>query len=376
MQIDKDHIVNLTIFELTEVITPEEKIELQAAIESNAEWKALYDKVKADLTTEELDAKRKQLQDDFPYFFAASQKKLRISKTAKVIGIATSAAAAAVLLAVVLIPGTHPTQTNLGELAQYKGSNDIELKIGSAPVINLSKQQGTIQAGNVVMNNQNSQLSLKATGNAGIATLTVPNGKEYMLQLPDGSSVQLNAATTLQFPLTFKGNAREINIDGEAYISVKKDAAKPFFVNLPHGKVEVLGTEFNINTYNAQEDKVAVVNGSIKVRSASDSSLVKPGYEATVGTGSPLQIDEFDPYDVLSWRKGEYPFTDASLKSVAVLIERYYGIHVKFEGETTSQKFTGVISRKTPINNFLTGLKLTGFVKEYSFDKEGVLHLK
>lgn len=197
-----------------------------------------------------------------------------------------------------------------------------------------------------------------------------------MLQLPDGSSIQLNAATILRFPLAFTGNNREITISGEAYLTIKKDARHPFYVNLPHGTVQVLGTEFNINTYNAQEDEVALVNGSIKVRSTRDSSIIKPGYKAIVHSGAALQVDEFDPYDVLSWRKGEYPFTNASLQVVSTLIERYYGIPVQFEGQASSQKFTGVISRKTPINNFLTGLKLTGFVNEFSFDKEGVLHIK
>lgn len=87
-----------------------------------------------------------------------------------------------------------------------------------------------------------------------------------------------------------------------------------------------MGPEFNINTYDKEEDRIALVAGSIKVRSAQDSSLIRPGYEATVKPGRHLNVAEFDPYDVLSWRKGEYPFTNVTLQTVSSLIERYYGI--------------------------------------------------
>lgn len=375
MQIDRKYLEQLTRFEMAGNITPEEQKVLADAIDNDMEARRIYHYIYTGVRSEEYAVVISQLREEMTIRFAAYKRKRKLIKSAKVIGITASAIAAAVWLAVLLVPHTLQDADHTTVVAQQKRAVDIELRIGSAPVINLSKQQGQIQAGNVVLNNKEQQLSLlRSAGNAGIATLTVPNGKEYMLQLPDGSTIQINAATTVHFPLAFSGPMREITISGEAYLSVKKNAMQPFLVNLPHGKVQVLGTEFNINTYNG--DKVALVTGSIKMKTARDSSLIKPGYEATITTDAHLQVDEFDPYDVLSWRRGEYPFRNASLQTVSILIERYYGIPVRFEGESTAQKFTGVISRKTPINNFLAGLKLTGFVKAYSFDKEGTLHLR
>lgn len=377
MEIDKENIKHLTMLDMSGQIGPEERDYLWDIVVENKEAAEIYHGIFTKFSPEKMARISKELHASFEIRLAAAKRKEKFKKSAKVVGMAVSAVAAAILLVVFLLPGTQERVETPVNISQNSPAKDIELKIGSAPAINLSKQQGTIQAGNVMLNNKNSQLSLlNAAGETRIATLTVPNGREYMLQLPDGSSVQLNAATTLRFPLAFKGNTREITISGEAYVIVKKDAAHPFYVHLPHGTVQVLGTEFNINTYQAQEDRIALVNGSIKVKNTRDSSSIKPGYEATVTSRALLQVDEFDQYDVLSWRKGVYPFTNASLEVVATLIERYYGIPVKFEGQPASEKFTGVISRKTPITNFLTGLKLTGFVKEFTFDKDGTLHLK
>ena len=74
------------------------------------------------------------------------------------------------------LPGTKQSNNNIVAV-QY--TTDIELRIGAAPAINLGKQQGKIQAGNLLLNNTNQQLSLlNSAGEAGIATLTVPNGKD------------------------------------------------------------------------------------------------------------------------------------------------------------------------------------------------------
>ncbi|ACU60627.1 FecR family protein [Chitinophaga pinensis] len=374
MKIDPEHIRTLTLYEKGATITPEEQEYLYEAVVQNEEAKQIYRELMTDISQEELNRVSTELKADIKVRLAAAKQK---KQRAKVISITATAVAAAVLAGVAILPVVNKNEPTRAPLAHAKANNDIELKIGDAAAINLGAQQGVIKSGNATLNNSNQQLSLvDAAGDTRLATLTVPNGKEYVMALPDGSTVHLNAATSLKFPLSFTGSSREITISGEAYITVKKDAARPFLVHLPHGTVQVLGTEFNINTYNQQEDRVALVSGSIRVRSGNDSSLVKPGYETVADDAPGLAVDQFDPYDVLSWRKGEFPFTNASLKEVAVLIERFYGIPVVFEGSTSAQQFTGVISRKTPVNNFLTGLKLTGFVKEFSFDKDGTLHVK
>ena len=77
-------------------------------------------------------------------------------------------------------------------------------------------------------------------------TLVVPRGGEYMLELSDGTKVWLNSDSELRFPVTFVGDRRNVEIEGEAYFEVAKDEAKPFHVLANGADIKVLGTSFNV----------------------------------------------------------------------------------------------------------------------------------
>ena len=65
--------------------------------------------------------------------------------------------------------------------------------------------------------------------------------------LPDGTKVWLNSGSSLKHPVKFTGDTRTVELDGEAYFSVRKDRSKRFVVNTPFNiQTEVLGTEFNM----------------------------------------------------------------------------------------------------------------------------------
>ena len=80
-------------------------------------------------------------------------------------------------------------------------------------------------------------------------TIAVPAGQCVNLTLPDGSSIWLNAQTTIQYPVSFNKHERKIKLDGEAYFEVAKDKKRPFIVNTKDCSVEVLGTKFNVDAY-------------------------------------------------------------------------------------------------------------------------------
>lgn len=76
--------------------------------------------------------------------------------------------------------------------------------------------------------------------------LVVPRGGEYMLELSDGTKVWLNSDSKLRFPVTFVGDRRSVEIEGEAYFEVAKDEGKPFHVLANGADIKVLGTSFNV----------------------------------------------------------------------------------------------------------------------------------
>ncbi|MGN7720182.1 FecR family protein [Chitinophaga sp. 22620] len=260
-----------------------------------------------------------------------------------------------------------------------KAKPGIELKLAGGKIIDLSKQQGGIDAGTVRLNNSNKTLSY-ATGSdqaaAGVNTLTVPIGMDYKLHLADGSEVWLNSATELEFPLSFAGQTREITIRGEAYLKVTKDAARPFIVHLPHSTVEVLGTEFNVNTYDSGVVKVALVEGAVNLRATTRESKLTPGKQAIYHAGGPILQEIFDARQVLSWRKGLFYFNNASLEEISKVVPRWYGVQVMIDDPAIlSRRFSGVINRNRPIAIFLEDLKVISHI-DARIDQAGILHFK
>lgn len=98
-------------------------------------------------------------------------------------------------------------------------------------------------------------------------TITVPAGQRVNLDLPDGSNVWLNAGTTMQYPVSFMTDKREVILDGEAYFEVAHNEKSPFVVHTSTLDVEVLGTKFNVEAYSARKIfETSLMEGRVKVK--------------------------------------------------------------------------------------------------------------
>ena len=110
-------------------------------------------------------------------------------------------------------------------------------------------------------------------------TLSTPSGGQFQLVLPDGSKVWLNSSSSIRFPTAFNGDERKVELTGEAYFEVAKNAAKPFKVSVKEMEVEVLGTHFNIMAYDDERSiNTTLLEGSVKVaKGLSEKTLMLPG---------------------------------------------------------------------------------------------------
>lgn len=300
-------------------------------------------------------------------------KKTRRKKITRYIGIAAGIAAAAMatLLYLKLPQASH--QKTIAATAPPKA---ILLKIGDGKEIDLTGGGNqAIVAGDARFHNNGKVLTLQGASNQW-STISVPTGMDYQVKLSDSSILWLNAATTAHFPVNFTGNIREIEIRGEAYLQVAKDASRPFIVHLPGGAaIEVLGTAFNINSYDPAAVKVALVEGSINMRTPAQTIGLKPGYQARVTTDATIQIDPFDHRQVLSWMKGQYIFSNTPVQEIALTLQRWYDVQVVIDNPAIGKKcFTGVINKQKKLQDFLDNLTSTAEVSYYF--KEGVLHFK
>ncbi|SIO41766.1 FecR family protein [Chitinophaga niabensis] len=281
---------------------------------------------------------------------------------------AIAVAAAACVVAVISVYTFYPSKHT-----QTFDHSAAHLTLANGEVIDLRSPQKNIAIPNGATVS-NVDRSLSYTGGPGsgeMNELWAPAGSDYKIELSDGTEIWLNSMTRLRFPFQFTGNTREIAIEGEAYIKVAKDAAKPFIVHLPSGDVTVLGTAFNVNTY--ERTAVALVQGSVQVKMQSQTILLKPGEQA-VYDGS-LITNKFEREEVLSWMEGLHMFNNASLAEIVKVLPRWYGVEVVLDDASTAQsRFTGYIDRKRPISEFLHEIKATTEADYYY--KDGVLHFR
>jgi len=261
----------------------------------------------------------------------------------------------------------------------------IALQLANGTTITLPSSRNNIQLDDAKLNNSNKTLTYSTASNtiptsSSLNSLIVPTGMDYHVVLSDGTEIWLNSATRLQFPFTFTGNSREITINGEAYMKVAKNDQKPFIVHVNregiNASIQVLGTSFNINTYDSSVMRVSLVDGAIRFKSDGKNISIKPGTEAVYTAGQGISTHKFDADEVLAWQQGKYYFTEATLEDIVAVLPRWYGVDVAIDDrDMRGERFTGVINRNKPITIFLDKLKKIMKI-DYYFDNAGVLHFK
>jgi len=278
----------------------------------------------------------------------------------------------------------HKTEVDKSRMvaASLSGKqNGIQLKLANGSLFDLSTRTDSISVDGVHLSTAKTSLSYKAGNSdltATINTLTVPIGRDYKVLLSDGTEIWLNAATTLQFPFRFDGKAREITVIGEAFFKVAKNADMPFIIHTAQaGEIKVLGTEFNLNTYDTTFVKVALVKGSVSVQIAGMQSTITPGQQAVFDKKNGVNIAPFDAEEVLSWKDGIYYFNNATMTEVSQICMRWLGINTILDNNTVAQqRFFGKLDRNRPLKDFMEALKSTKIIEDYYYDKEGALHIK
>lgn len=194
-------------------------------------------------------------------------------------------------------------------------------------------------------------------------TMSTPRGGQYQVTLPDGTKVWLNAASSITFPTAFTGKERNVKVTGEAYFEVTRNKQQPFIVDI-NGKsaVQVLGTEFNINSYGDEASiKTTLIEGSVKIFKADQSAVLKPGQQAVQAENRIVVNSSADLDKVLAWKNGLFNFDEADLYSVMRQLERWYDIDVQYRGSSsTSMIFQGKMYRNANLSDVLEMLKKMG----------------
>ncbi|NIG56752.1 FecR family protein [Chitinophaga sp. Cy-1792] len=199
-------------------------------------------------------------------------------------------------------------------------------------------------------------------------TLTVPKGsKPIRLLLPDSTLVLLNAASGITFPSAFTGNERKVVFYGEAWFEVKHDPAHPFIVKLDKGQVKVLGTHFNIRSYNNDaQTKVTLIEGKVTVN---DNVVLKPGQQAVVENNTPNLLKHPDMDEALAWKNNEFNFNGWEVPAILNMLSLWYNFTVEYKSSIPAGHFSGSIKRDNNLSQVLKILETGGLQFEIQKDK-------
>lgn len=197
-------------------------------------------------------------------------------------------------------------------------------------------------------------------------TVSTPKGGQYRIGLPDGTTVWLNAASSISYPTAFRGKERTVRITGEAFFEVAKDAAKPFQVRTNSDLIQVLGTSFNVNSYTDEEGvKTSLIDGAVKI----GNIVLKPGQACVKGKVFKTNLDQ----DV-AWKNGVFNFHDVDLAVVMRQLSRWYDVEVTYPQGVPTKRVKGEMGRNLNLSEVMQVLKDIGITTELKDKKLNVLN--
>ena len=215
-----------------------------------------------------------------------------------------------------------------------------------------------------------------------LSKLITKPAQKAQLQLPDGSIVWLNASSNLTYDKDFGKDLREVNLTGEAFFDVAKDAAHPFIIHTKVVDVKVLGTEFNVKAYpNDAYTETSLIRGSVELtvkNRNNEKRYLKPNEKVMIANDlppeedgpkmtrpKPFEVRQSLTYDAdstlveTSWVQNRLIFQQhETFREVALKLERAYGVHITFSDDQVAQiqPFYSTLSTET-ITQILDDLK-------------------
>nr|WP_121271117.1 FecR family protein [Pedobacter schmidteae] len=193
------------------------------------------------------------------------------------------------------------------------------------------------------------------------------DGQISKVTLADGSQITLNSASYLKYPAAFSGPNREVHLSGEAYFDVAEDHAHPFILHTSQMNIRVLGTAFNVKSYDNDLFKEAtLLRGSIEVKltGKNNESLKLVPTDKIRVKGSSYEIGKLSYYNKgdknsleILWMNNQLAFRNETLETIANSLGRKYGLKMIFNDEKTKNLKFSVSFEKENVNQALNSLQ-------------------
>lgn len=186
-------------------------------------------------------------------------------------------------------------------------------------------------------------------------TVVTPRGGEYSVVLSDGTRVWLNAESELRYPVAFGQGRRTVELKGEAYFEVAKDARAPFLVMAGRAEVKVYGTGFNVNCYRSDRVETVLVEGSVGMSQGGGEVKLRPGQMGCTSLASDrITVEDVDVSSYVAWKEGYFAFENESLEDIMESLVRWYDIEVFYaRDDAREERLYGHMKRYRDIGSLL-----------------------
>ena len=276
-------------------------------------------------------------------------------------------------------------------LFQYKNGKQNETKIPS-DAIQLVLENGDIQVlssngeqqiikkdGEVVASQKDNEINYASDNSINkliYNQIKIPYGKTFKITLSDGTIVNMNAGSSLKYPIQFiKGHKREVVLDGEAFFDVAKDKAHPFIVKTRGVDVKVLGTKFNVSSYKEDLDiNTVLVEGSVSLSDkANKKAILAPGEKGSWNSNNPeIAVNKVDTRFYTEWINGEIVFRKTAFRDIIIKLERTYDVTIENNRkDILDKKFNASFNKN--IESIEKVLETMSKIQGFTYKKEGKL---
>ncbi|MFD1602109.1 FecR family protein [Flavobacterium artemisiae] len=237
------------------------------------------------------------------------------------------------------------------------------------------------QNGNIIGKQEKNRLVYNKSYTDGKLTynsIKIPYGKKFEVELSDGTIVHLNAGTQMTYPVQFaKNQGRSVHLEGEAYFEVTKDKAHPFTVNTNELGVEVLGTKFNVDTYNESiSTDIVLVEGKVLLykgpKENKNKVYLMPGTKGSlVKQRNAFATEEVNTDYYTAWMKGSLVFKNASFEEIIRKLEREYNVTFINKNKTLGKEIFNARFDNEPIEVVLKYFS-DSYKIDYQIDRDKI----
>ena len=188
------------------------------------------------------------------------------------------------------------------------------------------------------------------------------------IMLPDGSKVWLNVESRLTYPESFSGMpTRHVYLTGEAYFDVTENKSQPFIVETSNLQIKVLGTVFNVKSYDGEKNiETTLVRGSVLIEATAADPALKPillkeDERATYSRESgKISLATVQTDAITSWTAGKLVFINKPFSEIKTELERRYGVEIVVENEKNLNCRFSTTIKDAPMTKILDLFKATG----------------